>query len=355
MLALCSATLSLPKNAPATPDSLVGPKLSWRDALLTAFAPGASPHYVSTMRARPETLGPLAPYAAKYLELIELSLTGSLLPSEARSECHPDRPVELPRGKSVTDPVAGTCFAVNTGRFNTQRRLIGRDWPTHGLTMVGHARLRNVRHCIEHAIATGIPGDFVELGVWRGGASIYARAVLNVLGQHKRSVRLFDAFGLIKGYGAATEFLAVTLREVKANFETYGLEEGVRYHAGLFNQSLPSFYQEHKGDPNMQVAVLRIDGNFYESYQDALYHMWDFVPVGGFVIFDDFVQGSQTPGSLGRCWADFKRAHGLTEKLLAIDWSSSFFQKATRVKVDWRAYARDRALMQALAAKSVGR
>ena len=58
------------------------------------------------------------------------------------------------------------------------------------------------------------------------------------------------------------------------------------------------------------------------------------MPLGGFVIFDDFVQSSNAPGSLGRCWVDFKRAHGVTEKLLAIDWSSSFFRKVTDVKVD---------------------
>ena len=52
-------------------------------------------------------------------------------------------------------------------------------------------------------------GDFVELGVWRGGASIYACAVLNVLGQHQRTVHLFDIFGLIEGYASATEFLDV--------------------------------------------------------------------------------------------------------------------------------------------------
>ena len=351
---------------------------SWRDTLLNDFAPGASPGYIAKMSSRPAALEPLATYATKYLELIELSLTGSLLPPDTRGECHPDRPVKLPDGRKVTDQNAGTCYAVNTDSFNTNRRLIGRDWPTHGVTMVGHARLRNIRHCIEHALAAGVQGDFVELGVWRGGASIYARAVLNVLGQHQRTVHLFDIFGLIEGYASATEFLAVKLPAVKANFETYDMEAGVTYHLGLFNQSLPQFYQDHKNNPNMRVAVLRIDGNFYESYQDALYHMypraaqtahgsldshfwatlcnrWDFVPVGGFVIFDDFVKGSQAPGSLGRCWVDFKRAHSLNEQLLAIDWSSSFFQKVTDVKVDWGAYARDRKLMQAHAAKSVAR
>ena len=247
---------------------------SWRDTLLNDFAPGASPEYVAKMSSRPSTLAPLATYAAKYLELIELSLTGSLLPLDTRGECHPDRPVKLPEGRKVTDQNAGTCYAVNTGSFNTHRRLIGRDWPTHGVTMVGHARLRNIRHCIEHALAAGVQGDFVELGVWRGGASIYARAVLNVLGQHKRTVRLFDIFGLIEGYASATEFLAVQLPAVKANFETYDLHAGVSYHVGLFNQSLPQFYKDHESDPSMRVAVLRIDGNFYESYQDALYHMY---------------------------------------------------------------------------------
>jgi hypothetical protein len=332
------------------------------------------------MSSRPAALAPLATYATKYLELIELSLTGSLLPPDTRGECHPDRPVKLPHGRKVTDRNAGTCYAVNTGSFKTHRRLIGRDWPTHGVTMVGHARLRNIRHCIEHALAAGVQGDFVELGVWRGGASIYARAVLNVLGQHQRTVRLFDIFGLIEGYASASEFLAVKLPAVKANFETYDVQAGVTYHLGLFNQSLPQFYQDHKSDPSMRVAVLRIDGNFYESYQDALYHMypraaqtahvlhllrslldsdatlcnrWEFVPVGGFVIFDDFVQGSLVPGSLGRCWVDFKRAHSLNEQLLAIDWTSSFFQKVTDVKVDWGAYARDRKLMEAHTAKSV--
>ena len=86
-------------------------------------------------------------YATKYLELIEPSLTGSLLPPDTRGECqcHPDRPVKLPEGRKVTDQNAGTCYAVNTGSFNTHRLLIGRDWPTHGVTMVGHARLRNIR------------------------------------------------------------------------------------------------------------------------------------------------------------------------------------------------------------------
>ena len=67
--------------------------------------------------------------------------------------------------------------------------------------------------------------------------------------------------------------------------------------------------------------------------------------MGGFVIFDDYVEGKNAPW-LGQFWAEFKRAHGLRETLRAVDWTSSYFRKETDVKVDWSAYARDRARMQ---------
>lgn len=313
--------------------------MTWRDTLLTGVAPFASQEYLSAVRHGYHGLPPLPLFAAKYLELIELSLTGSLLPEAARGECHPERQPPSPRGK------VGTCSAVNQGPFIVHRRLVGRDWPTHGVTMVGHARLHNLRHCLQSAIAQNVPGDFVELGVWRGGASIYARALLEVYEQRERSVRLFDAFGRIPGYGAASKFLAVTLPEVEDNFKAYGLHEGVEFNAGLYNETLPQFYHKHKDNRFARIAVLRIDGNFYESYQDALYYLWEFVPVGGFVIFDDYVEGHNAPW-LGHFWAEFKLAHGLREKLHAVDWTSSYFRKEKDVKVNWSAYARDRARMK---------
>lgn len=40
--------------------------------------------------------------------------------------------------------------------------------------------------------------------------------------------------------------------------------------------------------PSIQsIAVLRVDGNFYDSYQDAMYYMYDVVRIGGIMIFDD--------------------------------------------------------------------
>src|SRR3982751_509326 len=54
----------------------------------------------------------------------------------------------------------------------------GRTIPHCGTTMIGRKRLRNIRFCIEQILRDDITGDFIETGVWRGGAAIYMRAVL---------------------------------------------------------------------------------------------------------------------------------------------------------------------------------
>jgi O-methyltransferase len=45
--------------------------------------------------------------------------------------------------------------------------------------MIGAVGLRNIRWVLETVIRDNVPGDFLEAGVWRGGASIFARAVLD--------------------------------------------------------------------------------------------------------------------------------------------------------------------------------
>ncbi len=73
-------------------------------------------------------------------------------------------------------------------------RAVGNDWPPHAETMVGLARLANVRACVTAALADGVPGDLVETGVWRGGTAIYMRAILAALGDAGRTVWACDSF-----------------------------------------------------------------------------------------------------------------------------------------------------------------
>ena len=66
---------------------------------------------------------------------------------------------------------------------------IGEDYtPTAGFTMIGQVGLINLRYCLETVIKENIPGDFLEAGVWRGGASIFARAILDRYRQDHRAV-----------------------------------------------------------------------------------------------------------------------------------------------------------------------
>ena len=60
--------------------------------------------------------------------------------------------------------------------------------------MVGLKRLENLQYCVTEVIRRNVPGDLIETGVWRGGASIFMRAVLKVYGDRTRIVWLADSF-----------------------------------------------------------------------------------------------------------------------------------------------------------------
>jgi len=62
------------------------------------------------------------------------------------------------------------------------------------LSLAGWERLKNLRELVEIAIKSGIPGDFIETGVWKGGACILMRGVLAAYGITDRSVYVADSF-----------------------------------------------------------------------------------------------------------------------------------------------------------------
>lgn len=78
--------------------------------------------------------------------------------------------------------------------FDIGQRIKGLDWPLIGITMVGQKRLVNIEWALRLVIATEVPGDFIECGVWRGGSSVFARAILKALNINDRHVWLADSF-----------------------------------------------------------------------------------------------------------------------------------------------------------------
>src|SRR3970282_2252608 len=78
--------------------------------------------------------------------------------------------------------------------FELGIRIEGRDWPVVAHTMIGIKRLDALHFCVEDVLERGVPGDFIETGVWRGGAPIFMRGPLKARAGTDRVVWAADSF-----------------------------------------------------------------------------------------------------------------------------------------------------------------
>jgi hypothetical protein len=219
--------------------------------------------------------------------------------------------------------------ANGTGAYDATLREYGWDWPSVAFTMVGTKRLANVRLVLESVIGEGVPGDFVETGVWRGGACIMARAVLFAYGVTDRRVIACDSFeGLPLPDRAqfpaddGSTFhehrdLSVSLEQVRANFAKFDLlDDQVLFLKGWFRDTMSKV-------PSEQIAVLRLDGDMFESTIDPLRHLYDRIPAGGWVIVDDYHVVPAAKAALH----DFLDRRRETPTLREIDGVGVYFRK----------------------------
>lgn len=210
------------------------------------------------------------------------------------------------------------------------RRNFVLEWTQPCHSMAGMKRLDNVQMCVERVLQDGVPGDLIETGVWRGGSTILMRAVLAAYGVTDRTVWVADSFeGLPapqadkypedRGFNFenVTE-LKISLEQVQSHFDRYGLlDERVRFLKGWFRDTLPTA-------PIESLAVLRLDGDLYESTMDALVSLYPKLSVGGYVIIDDY-------GALLPCRQavhDYRQRHGIAEPLQPIDWTGAYWRRS---------------------------
>ncbi len=205
----------------------------------------------------------------------------------------------------------------------------GRIWPEKGETMIGFLRLTNLEHCVVDTILENIEGDLIETGVWRGGACIFARAVLQKFGIRDKKVWLADSFdGLPKPCSElypddkndkhhTFDELKVTEEEVRRNFEKYKLLDGqVVFLKGWFKDTLPKA-------PIEKLSILRLDGDMYESTIDVLFYLYPKLSLGGYCIIDDW-------GAVAACKKaveDYRRIFNIHEEVVPIDWTGVFWKK----------------------------
>jgi len=245
----------------------------------------------------------------------------------------------------LTRSVAGSTGKPSLSPFNEEARWQGADWCEYCFTMAGGARVQNVRHLVEKTITEGVPGDWLEAGAWRGGCSIMARVVQTVLGEEKhRRTYVCDSFaGLPLSSTSADHdgwnkmhFLEVSQSEVERNFEQFvPLDGNVRFRKGYFSESLPEVRKELRRD-GRQLAVLRGDGDMYESYMDILYNLYEFVSVGGYFICDDCPAIAEAKKAI----EDFRKHHAIEDPLQTVDGSAmgTFWQKGSATLVNYTKY-----------------
>lgn len=277
--------------------------------------------------------------APLYLNLLKHCLTRYIFPETYRR-------IDYPRMVTWRTPLysllrlmnrllsLGNLELLRSVPFDPTLREIGKDkWPLYAETMIGIKRLDNLEQCIRAVVADNVPGDLIEAGVWRGGATIFMKGTLEALGETERCVWVADSFQGLPRPDAdlypeddgdilwAFPALAVSAEEVRQNFQKYGLlDNRVRFLEGWFRETMPTA-------PIETLALLRVDGDLYESTILVLENLYPKVSPGGYVIIDDYaLEGCR------RAVDDFRARHALSEPLEQADWTCVFWRKASRVR-----------------------
>jgi O-methyltransferase len=174
-----------------------------------------------------------------------------------------------------------------------------RPWTMTGADKV-YALIQAVRYVTRHRI----PGDIVECGVWRGGSMHAAARTLAAVGDTSRDLHLFDTFDGMPPPSerdvrrsddrTAEELLAeqsrergkvwavATLEDVQEGFTQVPYpSERIHFVKGRVEDTIP----EHAPE---QIAILRLDTDWYESTRHELEHLYPRLSPGGVLLLDDY-------------------------------------------------------------------
>jgi len=247
---------------------------------------------------------------------------GDTLRNIARSR--PDILDNLRRSRTGERPGAGDVWHVDKagGSMNLRNVL------SFYHTMVGQQGLDNIHALLDAISADHVRGDLLEAGVWRGGATIFMRGYLAAHDIPDRRVWVADSFaGIPKpslpqdgGLDLSADVLpvvAIPRDEVEDLFQRYDLlDDRVRFLEGWFKDTLPKA-------PIEQLALLRLDGDLYESTMDSLVPLYPKLSPGGFVIVDDY---HDIP-SCKLAVDEYRAQHGITAPMTRASVGAVYWRK----------------------------
>jgi hypothetical protein len=168
--------------------------------------------------------------------------------------------------------------------------------------MNGSEKLFSLIVATRHIADRDIPGAIVECGVWRGGSMQAVAHTLLARDDTDRDLHLFDTFEGMPPPGeedrrhdgtpaadvlelrpkTAMVWAIADVEDVRAGMAETGYPAAhVHLHRGRVEQTIPREAPE-------RIALLRLDTDWYSSTRHELEHLYDRVPSGGIVIFDDY-------------------------------------------------------------------
>lgn len=178
------------------------------------------------------------------------------------------------------------------------------------LSITGPERIVANLDAVRYVVARDIPGAFAECGVWRGGSVIAMILALQELGRDDRDIYMYDTF---EGMTAPGEQDTSPIDQ--SGMEYFAAVEGTDdrpwpylFNPEIFNEEmtrktvLETGYPEARlhfvrgpveetipdHSPPDEIAILRLDTDFYESTLHELVHLYPRVATGGVVIIDDY-------------------------------------------------------------------
>jgi len=208
------------------------------------------------------------------------------------------------------------------------------------LSMAGQRRLDHTATLVAKVVEDGVPGHFLETGVFRGGMSFVAAKTFELLGARAegRRVYLADSFsGLpnlqqyvpastssgaarghkLDGQERQAHHIALlnrnSLQAVQASAVRLQLDTSrLRFLPGYFNETLPRLIAEEGA--TLQLAVLRLDGDAFASTLEAIELLYPYLSPGGFLVIDDYVDWKSCREAIDL----YRQRHGIKEPLTLI-------------------------------------
>ncbi|HEY8377853.1 MAG TPA: TylF/MycF/NovP-related O-methyltransferase [Nannocystis sp.] len=199
-------------------------------------------------------------------------------------------------------------------------------------TMTSTERMYALYQAARYVVRAKIPGDFVECGVWKGGSAMVAALTFLELGDTSRHLYLYDTFeGMtepsardvsIRGHNPLRDWQRIrgsddriycrnTLADSTQSVGSTGYPpERVHFVKGKVEETIPGTIPE-------QIAILRLDTDWYASTHHELVHLYPRLVRGGVLIIDDYGHWRGAREAVD----DYFAAQGITPLLQRIDYT----------------------------------